>query len=350
MHILNKNLLITTPLLLSSLTKAYSLLGCYSSLPSSFGSVMEYTWQSSSYCYSQCSGYSYFALSEGNGCYCGNDAPSGDTTSGCTTACFGYNKEMCGGSGVYDVYAASDNSDSANDDSNTGSTETTATSDTTTLATKATTSGTQTTTGTTTGTTTATTSTAASTTATSTETTSQTTKITTELQGGTTVVIYSTIDLKPSVVTSVVSTTTNKSSPSSTSTSSSSSATKKSSSSIVGRVVGGVVGGAVAIILLVLLILFLRRRNSSSDTLDDTHIEEPNEVLSDSAYHAALKRDKSTASRPLSNPFLSKEEVMIDQRLNPVLLGRRRISEGSLADEADYSRKILRVANPDDEL
>jgi cell wall integrity and stress response component len=51
----------------------------------------------------------------------------------------------------------------------------------------------------------------------------------------------------------------------------------------------------------------------------------------------------------MSNPFLTKEELMVDQRLNPVMLGRRRISEGSLADEADYSRKILRVANPDDD-
>jgi cell wall integrity and stress response component len=38
----------------------------------------------------------------------------------------------------------------------------------------------------------------------------------------------------------------------------------------------------------------------------------------------------------------------VDQRLNPVMLGERRISVGSLADARDYSRTILRVANPDD--
>ena len=30
------------------------------------------------------------------------------------------------------------------------------------------------------------------------------------------------------------------------------------------------------------------------------------------------------------------------------MMGRRRLSEGSLVDEADYSRKVLQVANPDD--
>lgn len=45
---------------------------------------------------------------------------------------------------------------------------------------------------------------------------------------------------------------------------------------------------------------------------------------------------------PLENHFMA-----VDQRLNPVMLGERRLSEGSIADERDYSRKILRVANPD---
>lgn len=37
---------------------------------------------------------------------------------------------------------------------------------------------------------------------------------------------------------------------------------------------------------------------------------------------------------------------LVDPRLNPIMMGRRRLSEGLLADEADYSRKILQVANP----
>lgn len=118
---------------------------------------------------------------------------------------------------------------------------------------------------------------------------------------------------------------------------------KSNKSSNVGPIVGGVVGGVVFIVLVVLLILFLKRRNSQQKDAE----------LADSEYFNALKRDGSVTfnSRPLSNPFLTKDEEMkmTDQRLNPVMLSRRRVSEGSLADDADYSRKILRVANPDDE-
>lgn len=89
----------------------------------------------------------------------------------------------------------------------------------------------------------------------------------------------------------------------------------------------------------VIAFIFIRRRRT---------LKERDAELADSAYIGAMKRDNSQLQRPLSNPFLTKEEAMVDQRLNPVMLGRRRISEGSLADEADYSRKILRVANPDD--
>jgi len=36
-----------------------------------------------------------------------------------------------------------------------------------------------------------------------------------------------------------------------------------------------------------------------------------------------------------------------DQRLDPVLLQQRRLSDGSIADNQDYSRRILKVTNPD---
>ena len=40
----------------------------------------------------------------------------------------------------------------------------------------------------------------------------------------------------------------------------------------------------------------------------------------------------------------------VDPRLNPIMMGRKRLSDGSLADEAtaDYTRKVLQVANPDE--
>lgn len=36
-----------------------------------------------------------------------------------------------------------------------------------------------------------------------------------------------------------------------------------------------------------------------------------------------------------------------DSRLDPAVLAARRISDGSIADNADYSRRILQVQNPD---
>jgi len=36
-----------------------------------------------------------------------------------------------------------------------------------------------------------------------------------------------------------------------------------------------------------------------------------------------------------------------DQRLDPVLLQQRRLSDGSIADNQDYTRRILKVTNPD---
>jgi cell wall integrity and stress response component len=36
-----------------------------------------------------------------------------------------------------------------------------------------------------------------------------------------------------------------------------------------------------------------------------------------------------------------------DSRLDPSVLAARRISDGSIADNADYSRRILQVSNPD---
>jgi len=48
-----------------------------------------------------------------------------------------------------------------------------------------------------------------------------------------------------------------------------------------------------------------------------------------------------------NHSVFNSEKLPTDQRLEPVMLDTRRISEGSLADERDYSRKILRVTNPD---
>lgn len=38
----------------------------------------------------------------------------------------------------------------------------------------------------------------------------------------------------------------------------------------------------------------------------------------------------------------------LDQRLEPAMLQKRRLSDGSIADNQDFSRRILKITNPDD--
>lgn len=90
-----------------------TLLGCYSSLPSSFKLVNTYSYQSSSYCSDECSGYAYFALNNHANCYCGNTQPdSSNTANTCNTYCYGYNQEMCGGESSFSVYSTGNQIDS----------------------------------------------------------------------------------------------------------------------------------------------------------------------------------------------------------------------------------------------
>lgn len=308
---------------------AESKIGCYSSLPSSYTDKSTYEYQSSAHCSSQCSDYSYFALEGGNTCICGNTAPSGSQSSSCDTPCYGYGEETCGGDGVYDFYSTGNSGGS--DSSSSGSSATSSTDDST--------SSTSDSTSTTSSNTDTTSTTKQSTTTGGTSSTA--TAVSTSSADGTTIVIMSTVAASQSSSTASSSETSSSTSTSSTASASSSSGSSdhKKKTNLVGPVVGGVVGGIAAIAVVSLLFFFLRRRSSAKHDAE----------LADSAYFNAVKRDNSTLTRPLSNPFLSKEDFT-DQRLNPVMLGRRRISEGSLADEADYSRKILRVANPDDDL
>ncbi|CEP24541.1 Sensor-transducer of the stress-activated PKC1-MPK1 kinase pathway [Cyberlindnera jadinii] len=308
----------------------------------------EYSFQSSSYCESQCANYAYFALTNGGTCICGSSAPTDSTSSSqCNTPCYGYGDETCGGSNAYDVYSNSDVSAIA-DDSTSSSTTTSGTGATTSTNAQTTSTDGSTTTNQQTGTTSQqTTQTTESTTQSAQQTRSA---ISTQEQSGSTIVLYSTVAntaTATETATKTISATGSTSATSSSSTESSSSASstgstgKSSSSSAVGPAVGGAIGGVAALVLIGFAVFFFRRRRQAS--------KERDAELADSAYIGAMKRDNSQLSRPLSNPFLSKDESMVDQRLNPVMLGRRRISEGSLADEADYSRKILRVANPDDD-
>lgn len=111
----------------------------------------------------------------------------------------------------------------------------------------------------------------------------------------------------------------------------------KSSGVSGGAIAGIVIGIIAAIIIIAGTLLFLHRRRG------------PNE---------AYTNNGGSPSPSFGDPFATRGEdkmafgpvddfMAVDQRLNPVMLGERRLSEGSLADDRDYSRKILRVANPD---
>ncbi|KAK5963552.1 Slg1p PWA37_004685 [Arxiozyma heterogenica] len=99
---------------------SYKLLNCYSSLPSSFYKDNTNEYQSSSLCYSTCSGkgYSYFALFDHNTCYCGSTSPGGlPISTSCNTYCYGYDREMCGGTSAYSIYSVDDAESVSNQES-----------------------------------------------------------------------------------------------------------------------------------------------------------------------------------------------------------------------------------------
>lgn len=122
----------------------------------------------------------------------------------------------------------------------------------------------------------------------------------------------------------------------------------------VGAIAGGTVGGVAAVAALAALIFFCIRRSGRSD--DEEEFVEKDAGLTRGTGTSKLKKFNSAFDMPMTNPFSDEfadkrasrvtQPPLVDPRLNPVMLGRRRLSEGSLADEADYSRKILGVANP----
>jgi len=48
-------------------------------------------------CATNCDGFSYYGVENGNDCYCGNEVIGAATTTGCITQCPGNPNEICGG-------------------------------------------------------------------------------------------------------------------------------------------------------------------------------------------------------------------------------------------------------------
>jgi len=90
-------------------------------------------------------------------------------------------------------------------------------------------------------------------------------------------------------------------------------------------IAAGVVVGIIVLFVVILGVWFLFRRRRRLD-----QEEEYRNVVSTKEFVAS-------ASKPVS-----------DHRLDPVMLQQRRLSDGSIADNQDFSRRILKVANPDE--
>ena len=96
---------------------------------------------------------------------------------------------------------------------------------------------------------------------------------------------------------------------------------KEQKSTNTGAIAGGVVVGVFAAASLVGgVLLYLRRKRNR-------------EIEEEHRRNAAV------------NSFTGKTPSLTDARLDPVM-AQRRMSDGSIADNHDYSRKILRVCSP----
>ncbi|ANB11709.1 Slg1p [Sugiyamaella lignohabitans] len=332
----------------AGLVSGQTFQGCYNSA-GSMVSNGTYTWQSKSHCSTACSalGYSIIATHNGNECYCGNSLPpSSDKVdqNQCNVVCTGYGNEMCGSASTFSVYSIADTTSTDPDTSSSSAAGSSATGGSSTSPSGSSTAS---------SVSSASASNPSGSGSSSTKTSSSDTS---SASGSSTSPSLSSSQSSQSSSSQSSSASSSSSSASSASDSSSSgkttaSANKNHGSKISGGAIAGIVIGVVAALAIIgATLVFLKKRRSSYDhyspSTSPDRFKEPFGV------------------RPPDLPFggppprygMSSDEALaagaghqIDQRLNPVMLGERRISVGSLADARDYSRKILRVANPDDD-
>ena len=102
---------------------------------------------------------------------------------------------------------------------------------------------------------------------------------------------------------------------------------KQGSSTNVAAIAGGVVSGIVVVAAVIGFLFFYMRRKRNAE-LEEEH-----------RRNAAVNAFISGSKPPTSS---SGSISMTDSRLDPVM-AHRRLSDGSIADNEDYSRRILRV-------
>ncbi|KXL49870.1 hypothetical protein M433DRAFT_300 [Acidomyces richmondensis BFW] len=272
-------------------TPAMSYSGCYSS-STGLSDQGSYTYQTPSYCQPICIGknQAVFGLSQGSNCWCGNELPPASSKvddSNCNTPCNGYGLDDCGGTNYFSVYLTGTEQNVANAGGSSSSSSSSNSVSTSTISSSVTTS----TPGATSG---------AST-------------VVTSVAPGTTVVV--TQPASQGEATGSPST----------------SSSKKSGGTNVAGVAAGVVVGVVAIAAIVAGLFFWLRYKRQRDAENEYK-------------RSTQAADFLHGGREIKPPPTAYSQ-MSDSRLDPE--AGRRNSNGSIADDQDYSRRILRVANPD---
>ncbi|KAF3990719.1 hypothetical protein FT663_01564 [Candidozyma haemuli var. vulneris] len=335
--------------LASAVHSADTGIGCFSEVETNH--FMENgRWETSDLCSQRCgTSYPYVAIKNGGQCYCLTSKPTANQVyfSQCSTPCNGYGSVNCGGPNAYSVFKGlgEDTGSSAGSSSSSSFLFQSSSSSSSSLLAP-------------------TTSSIASTTPSSAVAFNPdlSSSSTTSTSHTTSSMSSSSTDAETS--SAPTRTVTHSSDPSSTSSSSPSASsppdnTQRASSTNVGAIAGGVVGGVVGLICIGLAIFFFIRHKRKNDESDEEEFFEKGSgsgALSRGNGTAKSKKYNSAFDMPMANPFSDEfadkrtskmtTNGLADPRLNPAIVGRRRLSDGSLADETDYSRKILAVANP----
>lgn len=282
-----KGLSLLVALAATVVSQALTNKGCYSSLPS-FSSQGSYTYQSYSYCQKQCLAQNspVMGITKGSDCWCGSQLPAASSKvsdSSCSSPCTGYGSQNCGGSSAFTVQLTglSDNVPvaSSTNNNNNDSNDSGRDQSSNTPASSAASSPSPT-----------------------------TTASASVVTRASTIVVTAPGQTRAQ---QTVITTTEAPQP-------------KSGPNTAGIAAGVVVGVVVLAALAGALFLVLRRRKrrAREEELQQEHVNTYN----------GLKPSASSAG-----------ESMNDTRLDPGVMMQRRQSDGSIADNQDYSRRILKV-------
>jgi len=272
--------------LFSTARAAMQNIGCYSS-SGSLVAADNYLYQTKDWCaQKECSGQAVIGLTNGNGCLCGNSLPPASSkvdATKCNIGCTGFGTDSCGGNGYYTIWTTGS-----------GTLDTTDSSDTTSDSSSASSSSSST----------------------------PTQIVVTSVAPGHTVIVTQSANAA--------------------STSNSGGSSSSGGGSNVAGIAAGVVVGIVAFAAIIGGVYFwLRRRRQLAVEAEHRQKTQVSDFISGSGAAGMSYERKGAMGSSYSHRG--------DARLDPEAGGLRRNSVGSFVedDSQDYSRKILRVANPD---